>query len=79
MYRSKLVPRAMTWLGLVGGPLIVLSGAAIVLGYIGAGSLWQAIATVPEFFWELGLGIWLLVKGFDPAALAVLGEKSASQ
>jgi hypothetical protein len=28
---------------------------------------------VPEFIWELALGIWLIVKGFDPSA-AVLSE-----
>jgi hypothetical protein len=27
---------------------------------------------VPEFIWELALGIWLIVKGFDPSALASL-------
>jgi hypothetical protein len=26
MYRSELVPRAATWLGLIGGPLIILTG-----------------------------------------------------
>jgi len=26
MYRSGLVPRKMAWLGLVGGPLIIISG-----------------------------------------------------
>jgi len=29
---------------------------------------------VPEFFWELLLGVWLLVKGFNPATLAALEE-----
>jgi hypothetical protein len=28
------------------------------------------IATIPEFFWELSLGIWLIIKGFNPSALA---------
>jgi hypothetical protein len=73
MYRSALVPRRMALLGLVGGPLIVASGAAILLGLIEAGSVWQGIATIPEFFWELALGIWLTVKGFDPSA-AILFE-----
>jgi hypothetical protein len=27
---------------------------------------------VPEFIWELALGIWLVVKGFNPAAVASL-------
>jgi hypothetical protein len=64
MYRTGLVPRRMAALGLVGGPLIVLSGTAVVLGLIEAGSTWQSLATVPEFFWELSLGIYLVVKGF---------------
>jgi hypothetical protein len=70
MYRSGLVPRRMAVLGLVGGPLIIASGAAVVLGVFEAGSVWQIIATIPEFLWELSLGIWLIVKGFNPSALA---------
>ena len=53
MWKSRLVPRALSILGLIGGPAILLSGAAVVLGIIEAGSLWQGIATIPEFFWEL--------------------------
>jgi Domain of unknown function (DUF4386) len=37
MYRSALVPRPMAMLGLIGGPLIIASGAAVVLGGIEAG------------------------------------------
>ncbi|HEX7716516.1 MAG TPA: DUF4386 domain-containing protein [Marmoricola sp.] len=69
MYRSRLVPRGMAVLGLVGGPLICLSGAAIVLGVIDAGSAVHNLMVVPEFFWELSLGVYLVVKGFRPAAL----------
>jgi hypothetical protein len=50
MYRSGLVPRAMAVLGLVGGPLICASGIAILFGVFDAGSAWQGIATIPEFF-----------------------------
>jgi hypothetical protein len=73
MYRSGLVPRSMAMLGLIGGPLIIASGVAVLLGVIEAGSVWQAIATIPEFFWELSLGIWLTVRGFNPTA-AILSE-----
>jgi hypothetical protein len=59
----------MAWLGLVGGPLICLSGAAVILGIIEAGSAWQLVATVPEFVWELSLGIYLIVKGFKPSPI----------
>jgi hypothetical protein len=72
MYRSGLVPRRMAMLGLVGGPLIIASGAAVVLGVIEAGGVVQTIAAIPEFLWELSLGIWLIVKGFNPSAIASL-------
>ena len=64
MYRSGLVPRRMAVLGLVGGPLICLSGIAVLFDVIEQGGTAQGIATIPEFLWELSLGIWLTVKGF---------------
>jgi len=76
MYTSALVPRAMAMLGLIGGPLIIASGVGVLLGVIEAGSLWQGIATIPEFFWELSLGIWLIVRGFNPSASARLQDES---
>ena len=66
-YRSGLVPRRMAMLGLIGGPLICITGIAVVLGAIEQGSAVQGIATIPEFFWELSLGIYLTVKGFKPS------------
>ena len=72
MYRSALVPRGMAVLGLVGGSLIIASGTAVVLGVIEAGGPLQTIAAIPEFLWELSLGIWLTVRGFNPSALASL-------
>jgi hypothetical protein len=83
MYRSGLVPRRMTWLGLIGGPLIILSGTLVLFNVIEPGSSAQAIATIPEFFWELSLGIYLVVKGFKPSPIlsgydrsVVLGDAS---
>ena len=73
MFRSGLVPRRMAALALVGGPLIVASGTAILFGVFEAGSAWQMIATIPEFFWELSLGVWLIVKGFNPSAAILSG------
>jgi hypothetical protein len=64
MYRSGLVPRRMAMLGLVGGPLICLSGMAVLFDVIEPGSVGQGIATIPEFVWELSLGIYLTVRGF---------------
>ena len=69
MYRSGLVPRVMAMLGLIGGPLIIASGTAVLLGVFKPGSAPQVIATAPEFVWELSLGIYLMVKGFKPSPI----------
>ena len=73
MYRSGLVPRRLAMLGLIGGPLIIASGTAVLFGAIEPGSAGQVIATVPEFFWELGLGIYLIVKGFKTSPIIADG------
>jgi uncharacterized protein DUF4386 len=69
MYRSGLVPRGMAMLGLIGGPLVMATGIAIMFDVTEPGSTLQGIATIPEFFWELSLGIYLIVKGFKPSPI----------
>ncbi len=69
MYRSGLVPRRMAVLGLVGGPLICASGILVLVGVFDEGGTAQAIATIPEFFWELSLGLWLIAKGFNASPI----------
>jgi hypothetical protein len=66
MYRSELVPRKMAWFGLVGGSLIILSGTLVLIGVDHMGGSLQGIATIPEFIWELFLGVYCTVKGFRP-------------
>jgi hypothetical protein len=76
MYRSRLVPRGMAALGLIGGPLVMASGIAVILGVIEIGSAWQTLPAAPEFLWELSLGIWLILKGFNQSAIARLEDES---
>ena len=73
MYRSGLVPRRMALLGLIGGPLVTASGIAILFGFYEQVSPVAALTAIPETLWEASLGIWLIVKGFNPSA-AVLSE-----
>jgi hypothetical protein len=77
MYTSALVPRGMAVLGLIGGSLIIASGVGVLFGVIEAGGVVQAIATIPEALWELLLGIWPIVRGFNPSAIARLQHESA--
>ena len=64
MYTSRLVPRWMATLGLIGGPLIILSGIGTLFSAWDAGSTVPAITVIPEFLWELSLGIYAAVWGF---------------
>ena len=64
MYSSRLVPRWMAWLGLIGGPLIILTGIGTLFDAWDAGSTVPAITVIPEFLWELSLGIYAMVWGF---------------
>jgi hypothetical protein len=69
MYRSGLVPRGLAVLGLIGGPLLLASFVGVLFGAFEQVSLPAAIATIPEFLWELSLGIYLIVKGFKPSPI----------
>jgi hypothetical protein len=64
MYRSELVPRGMTWLGLIGGPLVMITGILVMFNAIPRGGAVQNIATLPEALWELSLSIYCIIKGF---------------
>ena len=67
LYRARLLPRWMTMLGIVGGPILVAAGIAVLFGVIEAGGFVQSLATAPEFLWELLLGLVLTFRGFAPA------------
>jgi Domain of unknown function (DUF4386) len=69
MYRSGLVPRGLTILGLIGGPAIMITGVAVAFNAIERGGVLQSLATLPEAAWELSLSIYCIVKGFRPSPI----------
>jgi hypothetical protein len=64
MYRSALVPRRMAMLGLVGGPLLILSFVLQLFDVYENGSGAAFLLALPEIAWELSLGIYAAWKGF---------------
>ena len=71
MYRTELVPRRVAWLGLIGGPLLIVAGTAYIFSGNDPSSAvksFQGIATAPEFAWELFLGVYCTIWGFRKAA-----------
>jgi Domain of unknown function (DUF4386) len=70
MYRSRLVPRIIPVMGLIGAPLLITAVIATLFGGgVGHVSAFMAIATLPVAAWELSLGVWLVVKGFRPSPI----------
>lgn len=67
LYRSRLVPRVIPTLGLIGAPLLLGSAAATLFGAYDQVSSWAVLAALPIATWEFSLGVWMLVKGFKPS------------
>jgi hypothetical protein len=68
MYKSRLVPRVIPAMALVGAPVFLVAASASLLGLNEQGSVLSAIGFVPVALWELSLGIWLTFKGFNRSA-----------
>lgn len=78
LFRSRLVPRAIPALGLLGAPLLISYEVGTILGITGPASAWQAIGTAPFFFWELGVGLWMTFKGFNPSVPVAVAFAAAA-
>jgi hypothetical protein len=80
MYRSGLVPRRMAWVGMIGGPLLFIVGVGVMFDWWAAGGTVHSLATIPEFIWELFLGVYCTIWGFrkDAPILAEGDQPEAS-
>ena len=72
LFRSRLVPRAIPALGLIGAVSFGVWNIGYVLGVTEPGTPWHGISVAPIFFWELFVGLWMTFKGFNRAAPIVM-------
>ncbi len=73
LYRSKLVPRAISVLGLIGYAALIASGSSEIFGYsIGM------VLFLPGALFEIAFPIWLIVKGFNSSAIVSESAKTDS-
>jgi len=77
MYQSRLVPRVLPLLGFIGAALLVAGDIAVLFGLIGQHASSTALFAIPIALWEFSLGVWLVVKGFKPAAITALYSRTA--
>ncbi len=64
MYRSRLLPRWIPTLGLVGAPLLLGSCIATLFGVWEQLSGPAMVLVVPVAIWEFSFGVYMTVKGF---------------
>jgi Domain of unknown function (DUF4386) len=69
LYRSRLVPRVIPLLGLIGAPLLIIAVTATLFRGTVPPPSWAVLAAIPVAAWELSLGLWLVVKGFKPSPI----------
>ena len=69
LYRSRLVPRIIPLLGLIGAPILIAAVMATLFRGTVPPPSWAALAALPVAAWELSLGLWLVVKGFTPSPI----------
>jgi hypothetical protein len=69
LYQSRLVPRLLPVIGLIGAPLLVAGDVAVLFGLIDRTSSPALLTAIPIALWEFSLGVWLVVKGFRPSPI----------
>ena len=69
LYRSRLVPRIIPALGLIGAPILIIAVIATLFRGTVPPPSWAVLAALPVAAWELSLGLWLVAKGFKPSPI----------
>ena len=69
LLRAGLVPRALPLMGLVGAPLLLVASVGTLFGIIDQVSPVGFLSALLIAAWEIGLGFWLVIKGFNPDAV----------
>ena len=69
MYRSRLVPRVIPVMGLIGAPLLIAAVFATLFWQHSSLTGLATLPVIPVAAWELSLGVWLVIKGFKPSPI----------
>jgi len=69
LYQSRLVPRILPLVGLIGAPILLASDIAVLFGLWDRMSPLSGLLAIPIALWEFSLGVYLIVKGFKPSPI----------
>jgi hypothetical protein len=70
LYQSRLVPRVLALLGMVGAFPLVAAYLAVLAGLIEQRGPLAGLSALPVALFEFSLGLWLVFKGFKSSAIA---------
>ena len=76
LYQSRLVPRALSLIGIVGAPVLLAGYFAVMFGVFGQHDALPGMSAIFVALFEFSLGIWLIVRGFNPSAVASLDARN---
>lgn len=76
LYQSRLVPRRLSVIGIAGSPILIAGYLAVLFGGIHQHGPLAGLSALPVALFEFSLGVWLVVKGFNPRAAAELEARS---
>jgi hypothetical protein len=74
LYRSRIVPRWITLWGFVGIPLYAAAYLLAMYGAIDGNSSAQNLLQLPLGVQEMVLAVWMIARGFRPAAVSTRSE-----
>lgn len=70
MYQTRLVPRWIPTVGLIGAPLLLISSTATLFGAWEQVSSTGLLLALPIATWEFSVGVYMTVEGFRRAPVA---------
>ncbi|MGZ5418854.1 MAG: DUF4386 domain-containing protein [Nocardioides sp.] len=74
LYRSRIVPRWIALWGLAAIPFYVAAYLLAVYAVIGTNSTAQNLLVIPLAVQEMVLAVWMIARGFHPAAVSPSSE-----
>jgi hypothetical protein len=74
-YRSNLIPRWISVWGFIAIALHLTTGFLIMFRLMSPFSTINMVVNFPIFLQEMVMAVWLIVKGFNPSAIAALSAK----
>lgn len=75
LYKSRLVPRGLAMIGILGAPLLLAGYLAMLFGVEQHGKV-AGLTSIGVAVFEFSLGLWLIFKGFNSKAVAAFDSKA---